>query len=517
MGARPLIGLTALVAGVSLLAMGCPKSPPAPLSPPGHLVVMHTNDLHGHYLPEPADWLPGSPKIGGFVRIEQEVRAIRGARGAANTLLLDGGDMLTGTPLTAVKEEGAWGTPMLRFMEAVGYDGWVIGNHEFDRGLSNLGVLVSKSPMQVLSANLRRPSAKEEPLFPSQSFSRVYTVNGLRVGVIGGTTDQLRGLVSPADWGLMHTMPVADAVRAEVSRLDPQTDLIIALTHIGVDADRKLAAAVPGIDLIVGGHSHTPLKEVVKQGDTLIVQAGSYGRSLGVVELVVENDAIASSKYELRDLTLDTATVAPDASLQGLATTYETSINALYGEVVAKAPTTLDKEYGHESALGRWITDALRVQARVDIGIYNGGGLRSPLRAGPITRRDIFESFPFENAVHLFDITGSQLVGIVLGNIAADAGGKRGFLSLSGVSWTWRTANGTPEVVSLNVGSLPVDLGRTYRAAATSYIVDQWAKHLGFEPARTELLGLNDFEVAVAHAREAGVIDNGQLRGVRVE
>ncbi len=516
MGSKRLFGLVIAAAGGSVLAQGCPKAPPAPLSPPGHLVVMHTNDLHGHYLPDHADWLPGSPEVGGFVRIEQEVRAIRAQAGHANTLLLDAGDILTGTPLTAMKEEGAWGTPMLRFMEALGYDGWVIGNHEFDRGLSNLGVLVAKSPITVLSANLRAPGGSK-PLFPTQSYSRIYTVNNLRVGVIGGTTDQLRGLVSPADWALMSTVSVAEAIRAEVALLDPQTDLLIALTHIGVEGDRKLAAAVPGIDLIVGGHSHTPLTEAVKQGDTLIVQAGSYGRSLGVVELVVENDAVASFQYQLRDLTMDSATAPPDASLQGLAAHYKTNIDTLYGELITKAPVTLDKEYAHECALGRWIADALRVQARVDLGIYNGGGLRAELRAGPITRRELFESFPFENPVHLLDITGSQLVGIILRNIAADAGGKQGFLSLSGVSWTWRERNGAPEVVSLTVGAQPVDLGRSYRAATTSYIVEQWGKHLGFEPASTQLLGQNDFEVAVAHAREHGVIDKGERRGVRVE
>jgi 2',3'-cyclic-nucleotide 2'-phosphodiesterase (5'-nucleotidase family) len=477
---------------------------------------MHTNDLHGHYLPDHADWLPGSPEVGGFVRIEQEVRAIRERYGRANTLLLDGGDILTGTPLTAVKEEGAWGTPMLRFMEAVGYDGWVIGNHEFDRGLSNLGVLVAKSPIAVLSASLRSPGGTD-PLFPTQGFSRVYTVNQLRVGVVGATTDGLRGLVSPADWALMKTVPAVEAVRAEVERLDPQTDVIIAVTHLGVDADRKLAAAVPGIDLIVGGHSHTRLTEAVQQGDTRIVQAGSYGRNVGVVELVVENDVVTGFSYGLNELTPESATVAPDPSLQGLVDHYRTNIDTLYGELVAKAPATLDKEYAHESALGRWITDALRLESHVDIGIYNGGGLRAALRAGPITRRDLFEAFPFENPVHVFTITGSQLVGVVLRNIAADLDGKHGFLSLSGVSWTWREVAGAPEIVTLAVGAQPVDLGRSYRAASTSYIVEQWEKHLGYDPSPTELLGRNDFEVAVDHARSHGVTDTGQRRGVPVD
>lgn len=513
---RRLAAGASVLLAAALFAAGCPKKVEAPLSPPGHLTVMHTNDLHGHYLPERADWLPGEPEIGGFVRMEQQVRAVRLAKGRANTLLLDGGDILTGTPLTAIKEEGAWGTPMLRFMEALGYDAWAIGNHEFDRGLDNLGLLTSKAPFAALSANLRAKGGRD-PLFAEQAFSRVFTVNGLKVGVIGGTTDGLKGLVSPADWGRMHVEPAAEAIRAEVAALDPQTDLLIALTHLGVDADKKLAAAVPGLDLIVGGHSHTRLTEAARQGDTWIVQAGSYGRSLGVVELDVADDRITTFHYELQDLTLDSATVEPDASLQGLADHYRTNIDTLYGETLGKAMVKLDKEYAHESALGRWITDALRVTSHTEIGVYNGGGLRSEIVPGVVTRRHLFECFPFENAVLTFHITGEQLVGIVLKNIAADNDGKHGFLSLGGVSWTWRMAAGAPEVVSLTVGGQPVDLNRSYSAAATSYIVEQWEKHLGFEPKDAVPIGTNDFEAAVEYAKMAGFNDDGQKRGQRVD
>lgn len=512
---RRTVGVGVLAASVALLASGCPKKPEVPLSPPGRITVLHTNDLHGHYLPERADWLPGEPEIGGFVRMEQEVRAVRQAVGRANTLLLDGGDILTGTPLTAIKEEGAWGTPMLRFMEAVGYDAWAVGNHEFDRGVENLALLSSKAPFAVLSSNIRAKGGAE-PLLPNQGFSRVFTVNGLKVGVIGATTDSLKSLVSPADWARMEAGPAIEAVRAEVAALDASTDVLIALTHLGVDADKKLAAAVPGIDLIVGGHSHTRLTEAARQGDTWIVQAGSYGRSLGVVALDVADDRVVGFDYELRDLTLDSATVEPDASLQGLADHYRTNIDTLYGEALGKAPAKLEKEYAHESALGRWISDALRVTSHADIGMYNGGGLRSEIVPGVVTRRQLFECFPFENAVLSFPITGEQLVGIVLRNVSADLDGKHGFLSLGGVSWTWRVTAGAPELVTLSVGGQPVDLNRAYTAAATSYIVDQWEKHLGFQPQSTPV-GNNDFEAAVEYARTAGFNDDGKPRGVRVE
>lgn len=496
--------------------VGCPKKEPEPLVPPGHVTILHTNDLHGHYLPERADWLPGEPEIGGFVRLEQELRALRLERGRENTLLLDGGDILTGTPLTALQEEGARGTPMLRFMEALGYDAWVVGNHEFDRGLENLKVLAGKSTFVTLSANLRDKDGKA-PLLPNQSFSHVFTVNGVRVGVIGATTDALKSLVSPADWARMAPLPVAAAVAEEVRRLDPDTDLLVALTHVGLDADKKLAASVPGLDLIVGGHSHTPMKEAARVGDTWIVQAGSYNRQLGVVELDVANDTIAAFRYELRDLTPDTAVGEPDKSVAALAAHYKENIDTVYGEVLGRAPAKLGKDYHHESPLGRWITDALRVAAKSDLAFYNGGGLRAEIQAGEVTRRQLFECFPFENPVYTFPVTGEQLVALLLRNAAADAAESRAYLSVSGAAWTWRLNAGAPELVAVSVGGQPVDLARTYTAAASSYVVDQWEKFLGVQPQDPSPVGLNDFEAAVAYGKAQGFSDSGARRGMRVE
>ncbi len=504
----PLLGLA--------IFAGCPKKEPEPLSPPGHVTILHTNDLHGHYLPERADWLPGEPAIGGFVRLEQEVRAIREAKGRENTLLVDGGDILTGTPLTALEEEGARGTPMLRFMEALGYDAWVVGNHEFDRGLENLKVLAGKSTFVTLSANLRDKAGKEA-LLPNQAFSHVFAVNGVRIGVIGATTDSLRTLVSPKDWARMSPLPVAEAVRAEAARLDPDTDILVALTHIGVDDDKKLAAAVPGLDLIVGGHSHTPLKEAARVGDTWIVQAGSYNRQLGVAELDVANDAIAAFRYELRDLVPATATVEADQSVAAMSAHYQKNIDTIYGEVLARAPAKLEKDYHHESALGRWITDALRTSSNADLAFYNGGGLRSELHAGEVTRRSLFECFPFENPVYTFPVTGEQLVAMLLRNAAADATESRAYLSVSGATWSYRMNAGAPELVAVTVGGQPVDLARTYTAAATSYIVDQWEKFLTVQPVDPAPVGLNDFEAAVAYGKAKGFSDDGQRRGVRIE
>ena len=201
-----------------LLLLACgPKTPAAPpTSGPHALTVLHTNDIHAHFEPEPAEWLDGRPTIGGFVRLEQEVRAVRAARGAGQTLTVDGGDQLTGTPITELEEAGSFGGAMHALFERVGYDAWVVGNHEFDKGLDNLSRYSQNHPMLPLSCNLLALGSAK-PLLPQQELSHVYAVAGMRVGVIGVTTDKLAGLMNKRDFARMTLAPESAAVQAEVN------------------------------------------------------------------------------------------------------------------------------------------------------------------------------------------------------------------------------------------------------------------------------------------------------------
>lgn len=504
--------------GLLWLLACAPKTPVVSAEGPHALTVLHTNDIHAHFEPEPAEWLEGRPAIGGFVRLEQEVRALRTARGKDNTLTLDGGDQLTGTPITEVEAEGSFGGAMHSLFDEVGYDAWVIGNHEFDKGLDNLSRYVENHPILPLSCNLFRLGTTT-PLLPQQQLSHIFKTAGMRIGVIGVTTDRLAGLMNKHDFARLTLQPETAAVQAEVDRIDPVTDLIVVLSHIGVERDQALANEVKGIDLIVGAHSHTRLTSAIQVGATYIVQAGSYNRSLGVVDLVEEDDHITQFSYELRDLLPETATLPPDPEMQGLVATYKASVDRAYGERVSDATTFLGRSYNHESALGRWITDALRDRSGADIALYNGGGLRADIAPGPVTRLVLFQCFPFQNAVMQFQLSGKQVLGLVLQNAAADADEKRGFLSTSGLTWTWRRNVGAPEIVAALVGGQPIDLARDYTIVASSYVTEQWQKHLGegAEPRNVEALGYTDFDAAVAYARKKPVADPGDIRSVKID
>lgn len=501
-----------------LLLLACGPKTVAPIAPSGPhaLTVLHTNDIHAHFEPEPAEWIDGRPAIGGFVRLEQEVRAVRAARGAGQTLTVDGGDQLTGTPITEIEEDGIFGGAMHALFDHVGYDAWVVGNHEFDKGLDNLFRYAQNHPMLPLSCNLLALGS-DKPLLPRQQLSHVYAAGGLRVGVIGVTTDKLAGLMNKRDFARMTLAPESAAVQAEVNRLDPATDLIVVLSHIGVENDKRLATEVQGIDLIVGGHSHTRLTTALHVGDTYIVQAGSYNRSLGIIDLVADEDRIIDFHYELRDLLPGTATVAPDPEMQETVSTYKQAIDTIYGETVSSAPALLGRSYNHESALGRWISDALRDRTGADVAFYNGGGLRADIPPGPVTRLTLFQCFPFQNAVVTFQLSGQVLLDIVLRNLAADADEKRGFLSTSGLTWTWRITAGAPEVVAVRVNGIALDLAKDYTVAASSYLTEQWQKHIGAEPRKVEAAGYNDFDAAVEYARSRPVVDPGDIRGIEVK
>lgn len=509
-------------AGALVLTLLAACAPPVVLEPglpevPGAVTILHTNDLHGHFLPEQAEWLEGRPAIGGFERLDAEVDHLRATRPRKSVLLLDAGDQLTGTPLSDLEVDGAKGGAMNRFFSLLDYDAWAIGNHEFDKGLDNLMAYAAASPMTPLSANVRAEDGVS-PLLPKQQFSQVFERGGVKVGVIGATTEQLKGLMSKADFARLTLLDVEKAVKAEVERLDPMTDAIVVLSHIGFDSDERLARYVKGIDLIVGGHSHTRRYEASKVGETWIVQAGSYCRTLGVVDFEVEDDRITKLRYELRDLRLETAPGPASPEVTQLTRFYQEQLERAFGEVVAEARERMGRDYHRESALGRWITDALRETAGTDVGLYNGGGIRGDIPPGPVTKGAIFNVFPFGNEVMVFEMLGADLQEVVLRNVIAENDKKRGFLPISGVSWTWRVRNGAPEVVEVLVGTSPLDLNRTYTVATNSYIAEQWEKHLGVAPKNLRGTGMTDYDVAVVYARRSDALtDPGDRRSRRME
>ncbi|MCB9778381.1 MAG: bifunctional metallophosphatase/5'-nucleotidase [Alphaproteobacteria bacterium] len=489
---------------------------------PGRLVIAHTNDIHAHYEPEPASWLDGEPALGGFVAIDSWVRSLERQHGADAVLYLDAGDVLSGTPLMEIEARGIQGGAMLDLFEAVGVDAWVPGNHEFDRGFDHAAAFVADSRTPVVSANLRAPCSTRAlgcaPALAGSQPWEIFEVNGLKVGVFGLTTSGLSHLTDADTMARLAVLDHAEAAAQAVAALEPQVDLVVALTHIGLDSDRALAEAVPGIDLIVGGHSHTRMQAAERVGDTWIVQAGAYGRLLGVAEVQTDGEGgIAHLQWQAQELWPDALPLAPDPDVVRLVDGYSRAVDAVFDVTVGTAETALVRSHGDESPLGRWASDVVRLAAGSDVGIYNAGGIRADLPAGRLTRRDLYEIFPFGNEVVTFDVTGQELIGILLSAAAAEADGGRGAMQLSGLQLRWRVRMGAPELVEVQVGGQPLDLRRTYSVATNSFVATQWQRNLGVEPRDVRGIGRTVLDSAVDLAARGPVVDPGDRRSVRLD
>ena len=315
------------------------------------------------------------------------------------------------------ESRGVRGGAMLDFMEAAGMDAWVLGNHEFDIDFAHVTGLVAASNIPVLSANLDAVDGSNGPAIDGLQDHVIFERAGLRIGVFGLTTDNLARLTGSDAVSRMNVRDVTEAAAEQVAALESQVDLVIALTHIGLESDRRVAEEVPGIDLIVGGHSHTSLVAPEKVGGTWIVQAGSYARQLGVVEMTVRDGEIDAFSAELRNLVPGEVYVPSDT--QALVERWREKIKVMFAqEVGSVAHGDLSRGRQMES-LGRWSADMVRSAAGAQIGIYNPGGLRADLVEGVLTKGALYQVYPFANNVVRFELTGAQLVGLLLKNARA--------------------------------------------------------------------------------------------------
>ncbi|HOC17660.1 MAG TPA: metallophosphatase, partial [Vicinamibacterales bacterium] len=265
------------------------------------LTILHTNDTHGHLSPfsypdamrRQIEGLPSGGNIGGIARratLVEQIRRDVGARGGT-TWLVDVGDFSDGTPFSIAYK----GEADVAAMNAAGYDLGTLGNHEFNYPAAHTRRLISLAKYQLLCANVTDRTTRE-PLLPPSAVRRAGPV---RVGVFGLITREAASY--PAGREAFDVAAEIDTARRVVAALRRQSDIVILLSHAGEAMDERLAAEVPGIDVIVGGHSHSRLpsgrfvwhSEDLSASDvngTIVVQAHQWGGELGRLDLLLARD-----------------------------------------------------------------------------------------------------------------------------------------------------------------------------------------------------------------------------------
>jgi 2',3'-cyclic-nucleotide 2'-phosphodiesterase (5'-nucleotidase family) len=455
---RPITRRAVLLLGLLSCAAPAAVVDEAPL----HLVVLHTNDVHGQLGPRRGE--------GGLERLAARVQAIRaGLEDGAELLVVDAGDWYQGTPEGRVDLGG----PFLALLGQVGYDALAVGNHELDFGVAHLEELLAEHALPAVCANVFDPRTGRRA--PWGEPWRIVERGGQRIALVGLLTPETPTITDASTRALEFRDPAAVLADALARLAEREVDLVIPLTHLGVREDTRLAQ-LWGVPLIVGGHSHTELADGLQVGSTRIVQSGAKARYLGRVDLWIERAT--------KQVTYVESTLLPLRDDDELAL-LPPSFRAACDDLAARAATNMDEVVGcldaplerkgariASSTAGNLIADVFRARAETPIAVHNKGGIRTSLDAGPVTRRDLFELLPFDNTLVVLDVSGAELIEAVRRAIEEP---EHSGIEISGIRV--RVADpGAPKSRLLAVelagdsGSAPIDPAARYRVATNSFL-----------------------------------------------
>lgn len=421
---------------------------------PKTLTILHINDFHGAL--EPTRTGADRPEEGGAARLAALVKTER----TANTLFLAAGDLMQGTNLSNLFA----GRPVIEAFNLMGLDASAVGNHEFDNGQPALRERAAEARFPFLAANI----AGDGPWRPAE----IRKVGSLRVALFGLTTEETPVATHPRNVkGLVFNDPFA-AARRMVAELRPRADLIVALTHLGAEEDEKLAAAVPGIDVIVGGHTHTRIEQPESIGGTLVLQAFERGVFLGRLDLEVVAGKVTAHRYRLLPVT---AAAGEDPAVAALVAGYLQRLGDRMNEPVGTAVLDLegskDAMRTRETNLGNLVADAMREASGADVALINGGTIRAGIPAGPVTVGTIFNVLPFDNWLISFAITGKELRESLETGVSRVEVRDGGFPQVSGMTYTFDPlAPAGSRIVSVSVGGAPLDETRRYVLATHDFL-----------------------------------------------
>lgn len=482
-------------AGASTLpepADAAPQTSRAPSRVHGARMVtlLYTNDFHSAFEPVPAFWRPGSPRIGGAAQLASLVARERAA--APGAFLLDSGDMFTGT-LSRLTE----GEALLETMLVMGYDAMGVGNHEFDYGWQPFARGIARVSFPVLCANVRYRGNGVRFTRPHAILER----DGLRLGVIGvmGMKAATRTIMPSKVAELEFTDPV-EAVRESVRALRDSVDLIVVLGHQGLpgpmqsdaeadpsvqrslDEDLAICGAVPGIDVYIAAHSHHGLEQPLVHPDTgsLIVQTYGYGTRLGRLQLAVDGTRPAGRRIvghtgEL--LVVESDRLPEHPAVAARVAQYRARVADQIGAPLGSNAARMTRRYHHESTLGSYVADVLRLDGAaassasnaLHVGITNAGGLRADLPQGPLDRGHVLDALPFLNDAVTVEMSGGALRAVLEQGCSLEAG----MVQVSGVRVAYDPARPSgARVRQVTVHGEPLDLAKRYLVSTNSFLAE---------------------------------------------
>lgn len=454
------------------------------------LTILHTNDIHSRIESinkydstcDAEDEAEGKC-FGGVARIKTMVDSRRDALADQNVLLLDAGDPFQGSLFYTTYK----GAAEAEFMEGIGYDVMAVGNHEFDDGPEGLASFIDAVSFPVISGNLDLSSSAE--LKDKVNNHVVLDVGGTKVGIISALATDTVDTSSPGKDVVFQDE--IDSLTADVAALQEDgVNIIIALNHVGLAKDLEIAEKVPGLDLVVGGHSHTLLSNAQEGaagayptmvGDVPVVQAYAYSKFLGEITLTFDDDGNLISA-EGEPILLD-ASVTPDADFAARVAEMGAPIEEMKQRVVANSAAAIEGDRAvcrvQECEMGNLVADAMLARVAdqgAQIAIANSGGLRASIDPGEVTMGEVLTVLPFQNTLSTFEISGQGVIDALENGVSQVEEIKGRFPQVAGLTFTWDPSVAPNEgrvsevMVAKGDGFVPVDPAATYLVVTNNYV-----------------------------------------------
>jgi 5'-nucleotidase/UDP-sugar diphosphatase len=441
------------------------------------LTILHTNDHHGHFFPNK----DGEYGLAARATLIKELRdQIR--KDGGHVLLVDAGDVNTGTPQSDMLDA----EPDFKGMRELEYDVMALGNHEFDNSLETIFKQRHWAGFPFISANIYYRNTSRR-VFPSHIEK---TVDDLKVTLFGLTTEDTPIKSNPVYSKNLRFVPVVEEAKKIVPSLRKNTDVLIAITHAGhypdenrgsnAPGDVAIARAVPGIDLIVGGHTQVPLFQADRQNGTIIVQAQDWGKYVGRVDLEILDGKVSLKEYKLIPVNIKGSAVriAQDTNMEQFLKPFKEQGDAALSVEVGATEVFLNGERNvvrmGETNMGNLIAQAYRAKFNADIGISNSGGIRASIAVGKITLENIMTVLPFGNEVGTAELTGEELVKYLttvvhtLAPKPSETAPGGAFPQLAGIEMTANRELKT--ITDVKIGGVSIDLKKTYKIAIPKFM-----------------------------------------------
>jgi len=377
------------------------------------LIFLHSSDVHGHIgpQPDPISLVEPRPMIGGYAALKTCLDRIRleAVKNGSLALYFDTGDFFQGTPIV----DHYKGACMIDLMNQVRTFGAEIGNHDVDYGLDKLKEEIKKAKFPILCCNVFETSTKS--LLPHVRSSFWFSFKGKKIAIIGVITpDTPKIAIEENIRGLEFKDPIPILKRMIPEFRKRGADLIVLLSHMGIEEDRRLAQTDLDVDLILGGHSHWPMKKLEYQGSkpTAIAHPAYDNRIVSKVEVTLEDGK--KPCFSFTPISLFLSDYPEDSAIKKVTDEYRREIAHEMDEVIGNSDVDLVRGVvGGDSQEGSFIADAMREFTGSDFAFINAGGVRYPIFKGPITMETIFMLQPFSNTIDVLTMNGKEIVHLV--------------------------------------------------------------------------------------------------------